>query len=282
MLGPMRFAVRHETVYRYVEPVALAPHLLRLTPRAEYANQQRVLSVRPTPVDMREEHDPLGNLVTHVRFAAHPTEVLVIESQFQLDTESKPREAVSSGFGRLPWAGLPDEVLDRFKPASPVIDPEVVTFAEALAGEVGWRPLEFLDHLCRTMFARAERRIRPAGDAQPAIETLRTWQGACRDYATLFLAAVRSVGMPARFCSGYQATSETPDGRRYLHAWPEVFVPGAGWLGWDPTHGIPVEGGHVALCSAPEQAGTMPVTGSYFADHAVASTLDFSLTIEAV
>jgi transglutaminase-like putative cysteine protease len=131
------------------------------------------------------------------------------------------------------------------------------------------------------MFARADRRIRPAGNAQPPTETLRTWKGACRDYATLFLAAVRSVGMPARFCSGYQATSETPDGRRYLHAWPEVFVPGAGWLGWDPTHGIPVDGGHVALCSAPEQAGTMPVTGSYFADHAVASTLDFTLTIEA-
>jgi transglutaminase-like putative cysteine protease len=276
----MRFVVRHETVYRYREPVAIAPHLLRLTPRAEYANQKRSLTVQPTPVELREERDPLGNLVTHARFDARPTDVLVIESHFQLDTESKPRGPVAPGFARLPWPAVPGDVHDRFKPAATVIEPEIVAFAEGVASEAGWRPLDFLDHLCGTMFARAERRIRPTGDAQAPTETLHTWKGACRDYATLFLALARSVGMPARFCSGYQATAETPDGRRYLHAWPEVFVPGTGWLGWDPTHGIPVGEGHVALCSAPEQAGTMPVTGSYFADHPVASTLDFSLTIE--
>ncbi|HVY40544.1 MAG TPA: transglutaminase family protein, partial [Polyangia bacterium] len=86
--------------------------------------------------------------------------------------------------------------------------------------------------------------------------------------------------MPARFCSGYQSAAETPDGRRYLHAWPEVFLPGLGWRGWDPTHGIRVAQNHVALCAAPEQSGTMPVTGSFtFNGPTVTSTLEFSLDI---
>ena len=85
--------------------------------------------------------------------------------------------------------------------------------------------------------------------------------------------------MAGRFCSGYQAAADTPDGRRYLHAWPEIFLPGAGWRGWDPTHGISVGDGHVALCAAPDQAATMPVTGGYYFGDAITATLDFEVTI---
>jgi transglutaminase-like putative cysteine protease len=63
-----------------------------------------------------------------------------------------------------------------------------------------------------------------------------------------------------------------------LHAWAEVFVPGAGWSAWDPTHGVPVTDGHVALCAAPDQADTMPVEGSYYGP-ARTATLDFSVRI---
>ena len=81
----------------------------------------------------------------------------------------------------------------------------------------------------------------------------------------LFLAACRSLGLPARFVSGYQAHAETPDGRRHLHAWAQARLPGLGWRGYDPTHGLAVADGHVALCAAPEQGATMPVEGGYWA-----------------
>jgi transglutaminase-like putative cysteine protease len=95
----------------------------------------------------------------------------------------------------------------------------------------------------------------------------------------LFMAACHSLGIAARFVSGYQAHADTPDGQRHLHAWPEVFLPGLGWRGFDPTHGLAVTDGHVALCAAPNQAATMPVDGGFYAS-GVTSTLEYKARIE--
>jgi len=277
----MRFGVRHETLYRYSVPVVLAPHVLRLTPRSEYQLRSRSLVVWPEPAELYEENDSYGNRIARVKFSEQATQELRIESRFELETS--PSQPSFEPSERLPWPqplvdGLDDLALYRPRDAS--VDPAVIAFARAVAAEIGHQPLAFLDHLCRTIHARADKQIRTSGDAQAAAQTLASWQGACRDFTVLFLEAARSMGMPARFCSGYQSAAETPDGRRYLHAWPEVFVPGAGWRGWDPTHGVTAGEGHVALCAAPDQAETMPVVGGfYFAGSSVTSTLDFDLRI---
>jgi transglutaminase-like putative cysteine protease len=278
MLGPMRFAVRHETLYRYSVPVVLASHVLRLTPRSEYQVRARSLVVWPEPVRLHEKDDSHGNRIMRVRFSEQATRELRIESRFELETSSPP--PAFEPLERLPWTRPPADDLAVYRPGDPAVDPTVVAFARAVAAEVGQQPVAFLDHLCRTIHARADKQIRTSGDAQAAAETLASWQGACRDFTVLFLAAARSMGMPARFCSGYQSAADTPDGRRYLHAWPEVLVPGAGWRGWDPTHGVAAGEGHVALCAAPDQAETMPVVGGfYFSGSSVTSTLDFDLQI---
>jgi transglutaminase-like putative cysteine protease len=264
----MRFAVRHETHYRYTPPVVLAPHELRLTPRPEYRLLSRRLVVRPEPLELRDELDAFGNTTTRVVFPEAPTEELFIESRFELET-TMPVQAPP-----------PADLLAPYQAGGASVDEGVAAFGRALLAEAGNDRLLLLDHLCRTVHARADKHIRPTGDAQSAAETLATWRGACRDFTVLYLAVVRSLGLAARFCSGYQSKADTPDGRRYLHAWPEVFVPGVGWRGWDPTHGIPVTDGHVALCVAPDQSGTMPVVGSYsFSGPSLTSTLDFDLRI---
>ena len=274
----MRFSVRHETLYQYSVPVVLAPHLLRLTPRSEYQIRARTLVVRPEPVERHEEYDAYGNQVTRVTFSNQGTPELRIESRFELETP--PPRPASAASERLPWTPSAGGELAVYRPGDASVDPAVRAFAWAVAAEVGHQPLAFLDHLCRTIHARADKQIRTSGDAQASADTLASWQGACRDFTVLFLEAARSLGMPGRFCSGYQSTADTPDGRRYLHAWPEVFVPGAGWRGWDPTHGVAVGEGHVVLCAAPDQAETMPVVGGfYFAGTSITSTLDFDLRI---
>jgi transglutaminase-like putative cysteine protease len=180
----------------------------------------------------------------------------------------------------LPLPRPVDDQLVSYRSPQNDIDANVAAFARAVAVEAGYAPVPFLELLCRTIHGRAQKHVRPSGEAQSAAQTLATWRGACRDFTVLFLAGARSLGLPARFCSGYQAAADTPDGRNYLHAWPEVFLPGVGWRGWDPTHGIPVTDGHVALCAAPDQAGTMPVVGSYsFIGPSLTSTLDFDLSI---
>jgi transglutaminase-like putative cysteine protease len=275
----MLFAVRHETRYRYSLPVVLAPHVLRLTPRPQHRLLSRTLVVRPEPVDLRDEVDGFGNVTTRVVFPEAAAEELFIDSSFELETTT-PAPPPASVPRLAPWPPPPADVLASYHAGGAGIDEAVAAFGRVLVAEAGHDLLSFLDHLCRTVHARADKHIRPTGVAQGAAETLATWRGACRDFTVLFMAVVRSLGLAARFCSGYQSEADTPDGRRYLHAWPEVFVPGLGWRGWDPTHGIPVTDGHVALCAAPEQAGTMPVVGSYsFSGPSLTSTLDFDVRI---
>jgi transglutaminase-like putative cysteine protease len=281
MLAVVRFIVHHHTRYRYDVPVVLAPHVLRLTPRPNaYLMRTRTLVVTPEPVALRDELDAFGNLVAHVDFPSRSVHELIIDSRFELETPDPPLPSAET-LPLLPWSPSTDPALIPFGPGAGDGDAGVAAFARGVAAEVGHRPVAFLTHLCRTMYARADRHIRPTGAAQTPAETLASWRGACRDLTVLFLAAARSLGLAGRFASGYQAAAETPDGQRYLHAWPEVFLPGVGWRGWDPTHGVPVGEGHVALCAAPVQADTMPVTGGFYLDGpSVTSTLDFEVRIE--
>jgi len=277
----MHFIVQHSTLYRYSVPVVLAPHLLRLTPRSLGTRlYSRSLLIHPQPVSQYDDVDELGNAVTRVTFTGSPSAELRIESRFELDTYAVAPPSISApgGLPPLPWPASVHDGLGAYR-AIGSEDAAVEGFARALASEVGQQPLAFLDRLCRALYERTDRQIRHTGDAQSAAETLATRRGACRDLTVLFLAAARSLGFAARFCSGYQAAAQTPDGQRYLHAWPEVFVPGAGWYGWDPTHGIAAGEGHVALCAAPAQTATMPVTGGYYFGDTITATLDFEVRI---
>lgn len=278
----MRFAIHHHTRYGYDAPVELGPHVLRLCPRPEGIRlRARELRISPEPYERRETGDAFGNRVTELRFAGRCRE-LVIDSVVDLDTLEPPEVETSAvPLPRLPWTIDGGDELAAYQAPEPA-DPEVRRFAEVLAADVDHAPLAFLDRLTRTLHTRIDRGIRPRGDAQPAAETLASGRGACRDLAVLFMEVARCLGMASRFVSGYQAHAETVDGRRHLHAWPEVFVPGIGFRAWDPTHGVRVREGHVALCAAPTQAATMPVEGGYgWHGPAVASTLDFSLRIDA-
>lgn len=267
----MRFAVRHVTTYRYSAPVRLGPHQLRLMPRAGGAFD---LDVTPEPVARVEDADRWGNRLVVLEFAGE-TQVLRIASGFLLSTEAPP-DAAQTALPGLPWGPDPAQT-DFLNAADP--GPEVRRFAAALAGAAAG-PLDFLDALNETLFTRTDRHIRPDGYARTAAETLATGRGACRDLTELFIAAARSQGIPARFASGYQARAESVDGRRHLHAWPEVWLPGLGWRGYDPTHGLPVTDGHVAIAVAPGQGGTMPIEGSFWGG-AVSSTLDYQIEIDA-
>ena len=240
---------------------------MRLNPRAEGATiLERRLTVDPKPIAFREETDRFGNKVTHLDFD-DLTDRLRIESLFELETVA-PEPPVDPAAPQLPWAGGPDDPMAPYRSAE-AQDDAVREFASGLASESGWEVLPFLDRLNRTLFARMRHEIRAGGAAWPPARTLAAGGGACRDVATLFIAACRSLGIAAQFVSGYQAEAETPDGRRHLHAWPEAFLPGLGWRGFDPTHGLAVTDGHVALCAARTRrrpcrlkAASMATTGS--------------------
>ncbi len=273
---PMRFSVRHQTIYRYSAPVRLGAHTLRFNPRPDAGGLlSRELLIEPEPVLVEETIDAFGNRLTRVNFAGE-TDVFSILSRFEVEVAPE-RAPDGETPPLLPW---PSDSADpnAVYLAADSVDGAVRAFARKLAVESGGEPLAFLDRLNETLYRDIRHDIRPEGAARPPEETLALGHGACRDVTLLFLAACRSLGVPTRFVSGYQAHAETPDGKRHLHAWPEAFVPTLGWRAYDPTHGVDVKDGHVALCAAPDQAGTMPVEGGFYG-RPVTSSLAYSVEI---
>lgn len=265
MVGGMYFWIAHESWYRYDVPVRLADHVLRLTPRSDNLRiDSRSLSVEPFPSWRSEDGDEFGNLLTRVSFGV-ATQVLRVESRLELETFLPPALV---GF-RVPLSS-----------GNTACEPDVRAFAEQLASEVQNDGVAFLDYLSRTLFTRMQPDDRQEGDARSPSETLRLGRGACRDLAVLFLEAARALGLDGRFVSGYHAQANTPEGPSHLHAWAEILLPGIGYRGWDPMHGVRVSDGYVPLCAAPTQAATMPIEGGFFFDGStVNTTLDYSLRI---
>lgn len=276
----MRFIVRHETLYRYSVPVQLAVHQLRLNPRLEGVHlAARQLLLQPAAAVQVERLDPFGNAVTEVEFSGSTLE-LRIDSRFELVVFAPG--PLPTSLPLLPWPTQIYAGLSAFRGGAGREDPAVQQFARELAAQVGYEPIGFLDRLTSTLLERTDQQSRLRGDAQPAAATLASRQGSCRDLTVLFLAACRSLGFAARFTSGYLAPLDRRDLPRELHAWPEVYLPGAGWRGWDPSQGQRVHDAHVPLCAAPTQNATMPVEGGYFFQGpSVTTTLDFDLRISA-
>jgi transglutaminase-like putative cysteine protease len=122
---------------------------------------------------------------------------------------------------------------------------------------------------------------RDEGSARPAIETLQLASGACRDFAVVLVAALRGLGLAARFASGYLC--EFGDGEKRaegaLHAWVETYLPGAGWVGMDPTNGTFCDHHHLIAAVGAETADVSPVIGSYYHSEPVSHVLDAKLEI---
>lgn len=125
---------------------------------------------------------------------------------------------------------------------------------------------------------------RDEGDAKNAVQTLGDRSGACRDTAVLFAAILRANGLPARMVSGFLAEGEAEEGatvaENAMHAWVEVWLPGAGWIGLDPTNGVLCDHHSIVTAVGIHHRQISPVAGTYFADHAVGSQLSSKVSVK--
>ncbi len=277
----MHFTIRHHTHYSYSHPVRLSPQQLRFHPRDDGA--QRVidhqLGITPMPLGRNEYLDLEGNRVTQVWFGEE-TDYFDIEVTMQVKTLRRnafdyilaPEAAV------LPIAHEHDALCARAYLERIECDDAVTSFAAELSLAVSRDTLSFLDHLNRHLFAEVTHIHRDTGAPQTPAFTLQSRRGACRDLAVLFVDCCRAEGIAARFASGYQKGDLRSD-RRHLHAWPEVYLPGAGWRGFDPTHGEAVADTHVTIAAAAHSRDTMPVSG-IFSGKGASSTLDYTVGIQ--
>ncbi|HYN78686.1 MAG TPA: transglutaminase family protein [Lamprocystis sp. (in: g-proteobacteria)] len=274
----MRIEIAHATTYQYSEPVRLGPQTVRLRPRPGGALQEIgfLLAVDPAPSVRLECLDVIGNRVVRLRFAG-ATRHLRLDLRLVVETGS-PADYVpvlEPGQANLPpnYTAAESDPLAHYLMGPPV----VTDLAARLQDQAGGDLLAFLERSNRWIHARIAREIRHTGAPQTPAQTLARGRGACRDQTMLFMALCRATGLAARFVSGYQDRSAMETDRRYLHAWPEVYLPGAGWYGWDPTRGTAAANGHVPLAAARDPVGTLPVEGCYFGD--ASSYMEFALTI---
>jgi transglutaminase-like putative cysteine protease len=138
----------------------------------------------------------------------------------------------------------------------------------------------FLSNLNERLYEECRYIIREEGAPMPASITWSRKEGSCRDLTVLFMEVCRAAGIGARFVSGYQE-GDLDSTERHLHAWAEVYLPGAGWRGYDPTHGLAVSDRHIAIAASALPIYTAPITGKLKSGNVHAS-IEFTLSIQKI
>lgn len=268
------YSVRHVTTYRYRQPVAFGEHRMMLLPRESHDQHllESSLTITPRPASLTWSDDALGNRVGIARFAGR-ADTLVFESTIRVEHfRSHP-----GGFNiedrahSLPVA-FDDEELDDLRPfmipRHPDPDGAIGHWARSFLRDGRQTPtLEFLTGMIQgirrglTYVRRTEKGIR-----SPA-ETLARGSGTCRDFTELMIEALRALGLPARFVSGYLYVPDRDRGEVHgggsTHAWVQVYLSGAGWIDIDPTNAILGNDGLIRVAIAREPSEALPLYGSY-------------------
>lgn len=269
-------AVRHVTTYRYRQPVAFGEHRMMLRPRE--GHDQRILEARlditPAPASLRWLHDVFGNSVAVARFSGRAAE-LKFDSSVLLAHE--PRGAddlrLDEHAATWPFSYGPEEGADLSRSMERHFsDPnrEVDRWARRFVREGGptgtLEMLSGMTHAVRRDFAYI---AREDGGTQAPHRTLKLGSGTCRDFAVLMMEGVRSLGLAARFVSGYLYSPGRDGGGRVnvgggaTHAWVRVYLPGAGWVEFDPTNGIVGNRDLIRVAVARESSQAVPLSGTW-------------------
>jgi transglutaminase-like putative cysteine protease len=267
--------IRHVTTYRYRSPVSFGEHRMMFRPRDSH--DQKViganLEISPDPSSLRFFQDAFGNHVGIARFSSCATE-LRFESSVRV--EHLPSDVFNLGVEDLPRPFPITYAADEFPDIAHCIersepDPEneVSCWArQFLPASSSIQTLEFLVRLSKGIHQGFVYRRREARGIQRAVETLRLGHGTCRDFAMLMIEASRSLGLAARFASGYLAIARDETGqptqrRGATHAWAQIYVPGAGWIDFDPTRGSAGNGGLVTVAVVRNPRHATPLHGTF-------------------
>jgi transglutaminase-like putative cysteine protease len=282
----MRYQISHQTTYTYEQPVVLNPHTLRLRPQSD--GFQHLLTddlvIHPKPVGMGHILDAEGNTITRCWWDAAPTSVLEIISTSTVETLCENPFA----FQLEPWAvRLPFDYpvslqhgLNPYLSAHPCLPSTSIAaqLGQELVDGVDWNPIQFLSVLNHEINDQCRYELREKGEPQPPDLTWSKKTGTCRDFVLLFMAVCRSVGLAARFVSGYEEGD--PNCEKFLHAWAEVYLPGAGWRGYDPTLGQAVSNQHIAIAASGWPKLTAPVEGTHRGNLGGQETMETHIALE--
>ena len=269
--------IRHVTTYRYRRPVAFGEHRMILRPRDSHAQKviEANLQISPKPTSLRLIQDAFGNHVGIARFSGRAKD-LCVESTVRI--EHSPLDAADFDLEDVPRTfpiqysadEMPDlaHCIERHQP-----DPgnELGRWArQFLPPGVSTNAFELLNRLSQGINHGFLYRRREARGIQQPVETLQLGHGSCRDFAMLMIESARALGFAARFASGYLAVpSDEPEEPASgstggsTHAWAQIYLPGTGWIDFDPTRGSAGTIGLVTVAVVRDPRHATPLHGTY-------------------
>ena len=264
--------ISHTTAYHYRKPVSLSTHRLMLRPRESRELQliSHTLNVSPN-ASIAWAHDVSGNAVAAASFT-EMTDTLRIESTIKLDLTANPWPIfnIAATAINYPFFYSNDDRADLGPLAiQQYLDPmgRVQKWARSFLRGPATDTLELLKAISHGASESLQYEVRESEGTQTPNESLDRGKGSCRDFAVLFVEAVRSLDLGARIVSGYlydpQSNLTGSTGSGSTHAWAEVFVPGAGWINFDPTNRSMGGFNLIPVAVARDIRLLMPVSGSY-------------------
>jgi transglutaminase-like putative cysteine protease len=265
----VKLGIRYQTTYSYDRAVSFSPHDVRLFPRQDRFSRVRRLDFKTNPAtNVRFARDVFDNTVASCFFPDSAAELnLQLAIDLEIDEKDPFHFILANSAVELPFNYDPE------------IEAVLAPYRERRTRDVlnvpGWTPpdaaknrntVATLADLNRLLHESIGYERREEGAARSPAETLRSGCGACRDIAVLLAELLREMGLAARLVSGYlrESDSETRRAEGSLHAWTEVFLPGAGWVGLDATNGIFCNHNFISAAVGLTPPDITPISGSYF------------------
>ena len=282
--------IRHTTAYRYRQPVSFGEHRIMMRPRESY--DQRLVHARmhisPNPYELRWLHDVFGNSVAIALFDTRATQLHVV-SEMTLDHAPIERLQIEvEQYARhFPFTYASEDMPDLLRSierqhldVKRIVDNWARTF---LNPDGPTDTIAMLTAIATTIKSTFTYVARHEKGTQTPIETLARRQGTCRDFAVLMIEAVRALGLAARFVSGYVYNSRGSSrhvGGGNTHAWVRIFLPGSGWVEFDPTNGIIGNRGLVRVAIARDPYQAVPMSGTWSGFPASFLGMDVSVKVQ--
>ena len=286
----MIYNIAHKTVYRYSAPVPLAHHLLRLRPRdtARQICQSCEIIIEPEPSVRADHADYFGNLTRFVSVeGGHAS--LTVTARSRVEVTPAP----DLPFGKTPpWELAREQCLESWDDeprgaAEFLFDSPLIRTVPIYAGYAApcfppGRPLlEGVMELTRRIHRDFQFDPQATTIATPVDEVFDNRRGVCQDFAHLEIACLRSLGIPARYVSGYIETAPPPGGERLAgadasHAWIAVYCAGSGWVDFDPTNNVAPSSRHVTVAWGRDYSDVSPIRGVILGsgDHSLSVAVD--------
>jgi transglutaminase-like putative cysteine protease len=265
--------ISHTTRYSYSQPVSFGEHRIMMRPRESF--DQRMVGARleidPLPASLRWVHDVFGNSLALARFEGRAVQ-LTVSSTTQLDHAPLAGHQIEiEDYARLfPFTYSSEDMPDLLRSIErQYLDPEreVDRWARRFVADDGaTETVALLADIAASIRRNFTYVARHAKGTQTPLETLALRQGTCRDFAVLMIEAVRALGFAAHFVSGYVYDPYWAEGRvggGNTHAWVRVFLPGSGWVEFDPTNGIIGSQGLVRVAVARDPYQAIPLSGTW-------------------